>query len=238
VGFNPRDTIPVISDVPALILAGSYDPVTPPLYSDEMNRRYTNSYYFILPKIGHGAVMTPCGEQLARDFLENPHRQPVGDCVEALHLEPIPFTTSYYANQQISSLMSGVAQQKSVALIILIVLPFLYSMVFFIREVIRGIQRKTVQRMPLVLSLGIVVFFTALAWYLFQTLSAGGLLLLFGLAGSASWLPWLALLILALALGLVIQQVVARQVSFWSIGMLVSSALTGWIVVAYQLLPF
>jgi hypothetical protein len=82
------------------------------------------------------------------------------------------------------------------------------------------------------------VFFTALAWYLFQTLSAGGLLLLFGLAGSASWLPWLALLILALALGLVIQQVVARQVSFWSIGMLVSSALTGWIVVAYQLLPF
>ncbi len=238
VGFNPRDTIHVISDVPALILAGSYDPVTPPLYSDEMNRRYTNSYYFILPKIGHGAVMTPCGEQLARDFLENPHRQPVGDCVEALHLEPIPFTTSYYANQQISSLMSGVAQQKSVALIILIVLPFLYSMVFFIREVIRGIQRKTVQRMPLVLSLGIVVFFTALAWYLFQTLSAGGLLLLFGLAGSASWLPWLALLILALALGLVIQQVVARQVSFWSIGMLVSSALTGWIVVAYQLLPF
>lgn len=63
---------PLQSDVPALLLAGSFDPVTPPEWSESMTQRFSTSYYFELPKAGHGVAPTPCGREIMNQFVEDP----------------------------------------------------------------------------------------------------------------------------------------------------------------------
>ncbi|MEL6984784.1 MAG: alpha/beta fold hydrolase, partial [Actinomycetota bacterium] len=55
---------PVVSDLPALLLAGGYDPITRPGNSDVVARSLSNHYSFLLPDEGHGIVSTPCGAEL------------------------------------------------------------------------------------------------------------------------------------------------------------------------------
>ena len=45
---------PVRSDVPALILTGQWDPVTPPAYGDAAAKSFPNSLHIVVPSGGHG----------------------------------------------------------------------------------------------------------------------------------------------------------------------------------------
>ncbi|MGH9944219.1 MAG: alpha/beta hydrolase, partial [Pyrinomonadaceae bacterium] len=45
---------PTRSDVPALILTGQWDPVTPPVYGDTAAKYLTNSLHLVVPHGGHG----------------------------------------------------------------------------------------------------------------------------------------------------------------------------------------
>ena len=92
--------------------------------------------------------------------------------------------------------------------------------------------------MQLFLPAAIIAFFAGLAYYIMQTVSAGGLLLLFGLAGNAGWLPWVALLIMVFAAVSIIQLFIKHRPSFWNIGMLVCAGLVVWIATTYQITPF
>ena len=47
---------PVISDVPALILAGEYDPVTPPDYGHQVTGHLSRAQFFELRAPGHGRI--------------------------------------------------------------------------------------------------------------------------------------------------------------------------------------
>jgi pimeloyl-ACP methyl ester carboxylesterase len=61
---------PVASDVPALILSGDADPVTPPGWGDAVARHLPNARHVAVPATGHGVVATPCGQRLIREFLQ------------------------------------------------------------------------------------------------------------------------------------------------------------------------
>src|SRR6185436_7325560 len=56
----PRGKVPkdysklVASNVPALILSGQRDPVTPPEYGDRVARHLPNSLHIVVPSGGHG----------------------------------------------------------------------------------------------------------------------------------------------------------------------------------------
>lgn len=73
----PRGTVPasyyepVVSDVPALILSGDVDPVTPPGWGDDVARHLKNARHVIVPATGHGVIATACGQRLAGDFIAN-----------------------------------------------------------------------------------------------------------------------------------------------------------------------
>jgi pimeloyl-ACP methyl ester carboxylesterase len=72
----PRGTVPasyfepVVSDVPALVLSGDFDPVTPPAWGESVVRHLRNGRHFVASGTGHGVATTPCGVQVMDEFLE------------------------------------------------------------------------------------------------------------------------------------------------------------------------
>ena len=69
---DPIENQPVISDVPALVLTGEFDPVTPPAWGRHVAETLSNSYFFECPGVGHGASAQDCGRKLMLAFLGDP----------------------------------------------------------------------------------------------------------------------------------------------------------------------
>ena len=67
---SPDLATPLQSDVPALLISGGMDPVTPPAYGDIVARGLPNSRHVVAP--GYGHIVTPhaCGPRLLAAFVE------------------------------------------------------------------------------------------------------------------------------------------------------------------------
>ena len=80
---DPIENEPVISDIPTLILAGEYDPITPPAWGQMVAGDLTNSYYFEFPGVGHAATASgeDCPLNIALAFLDDPTAAPASLCV-------------------------------------------------------------------------------------------------------------------------------------------------------------
>ncbi len=63
---------PVTSDVPALILSGELDPVTPPANGAEVGRTLPNSRHVIAHGYGHIVSPHACGPRLIEAFVDDP----------------------------------------------------------------------------------------------------------------------------------------------------------------------
>jgi len=62
---------PVVSDVPALVLSGDLDPVTPPSWGDAVVKSLSKGRHITVPATGHGVIGTACGVKLIQDFLDS-----------------------------------------------------------------------------------------------------------------------------------------------------------------------
>ena len=79
---DPVENAPIFSAVPALLLTGLYDPVTPPQYARLAGSRLVNSYYFEFPSVGHDVLSNePCAGEIAKLFLDDPTRMPTHECL-------------------------------------------------------------------------------------------------------------------------------------------------------------
>jgi pimeloyl-ACP methyl ester carboxylesterase len=63
---------PVVSDIPALVLAGLYDPVTPPAGTEAVAGHLTNATFGLWPNRGHGVTGEPCATTVELAFLADP----------------------------------------------------------------------------------------------------------------------------------------------------------------------
>lgn len=87
---RPSDNEAVTSDLPTLILTGSYDPVTPPAYGQLAAASLGRSFLFEFPGIGHDVLGNdPCANQVAEDFLAAPETPPATACLQ--QPEPLGF---------------------------------------------------------------------------------------------------------------------------------------------------
>jgi len=60
-------------DIPTLVFAGSFDPITPPSWSQKAKAALPKSRYVEIEGAGHGAYFTgPCAEGIAVSFLNDP----------------------------------------------------------------------------------------------------------------------------------------------------------------------
>ncbi len=80
---EPKENEAVVSDIPTLILAGQFDPVTPPEWGRRTAETLSNGYFFELPGYGHSLSSDPeCPTTLITLFFENPTVEPDSSCID------------------------------------------------------------------------------------------------------------------------------------------------------------
>lgn len=76
------ENAPVVSDIPTLILAGEYDPITPPAWGRLAAETLSRSYVYEFPNTGHAVIgRGACPQQIIRSFLDGPAQPPDTSCV-------------------------------------------------------------------------------------------------------------------------------------------------------------
>jgi hypothetical protein len=81
---------PVYSAIPALLLGGAYDPVTPVSFAKHAATTLARATLAVLPRASHGVVDgDACGQSLMTAFLTDPGQQPTLSCVA--RSEPFEF---------------------------------------------------------------------------------------------------------------------------------------------------
>ena len=76
---DPVEAEPLRSSVPALLLSGDLDPVTPPEWAADSLQYLSRAYHVVWPGIAHGVLFAnSCADEVARVFLDNPDQDPSG----------------------------------------------------------------------------------------------------------------------------------------------------------------
>ena len=86
VGRSPAiESQPVTSDVPALLLSGDYDVVTPPYWAEAAVRHLSHGHLVKFPGIGHGVIASDtCADAVVAAFLKAPREEPKPACLARL----------------------------------------------------------------------------------------------------------------------------------------------------------
>jgi pimeloyl-ACP methyl ester carboxylesterase len=80
VALSAIENAPVASDVPALVLAGRFDPITPPSYGRMAAETLARSHFFEFPAAGHGVLDANCPMEMVAAFLDDPVSPPDLGC--------------------------------------------------------------------------------------------------------------------------------------------------------------
>lgn len=90
-GTRPADFhAPLKTDKPILLLAGQYDPVTPPRYAEEVARGLPNARVLTLKGQAHNVMAAGCTPQLIQHFIEKPDPKTLdAGCLDRLQATPI-----------------------------------------------------------------------------------------------------------------------------------------------------
>ena len=84
---------PLRSDVPALVLEGEFDPVTPPRYGEEVVKTLRNGRLFVLKGQGHNVIGAGCMPKLFAQFLDTTNAKALdASCLDNLAYTP-PFVS-------------------------------------------------------------------------------------------------------------------------------------------------
>lgn len=82
---DPAENVAIASDLPTLVLAGEFDPITPPAWGQQVIGGLSNATYVEFPGIGHAASLSdPCPLQVALDFFDDPSAEPDTACVRQM----------------------------------------------------------------------------------------------------------------------------------------------------------
>ena len=79
---DPSFKEPLVSDIPTLVLAGEFDPVTPPEYGQRIAESLSRGYFFGFPGVSHDVnEVSECARGITAAFLEDPSRAPNAGCI-------------------------------------------------------------------------------------------------------------------------------------------------------------
>ena len=81
------------SAAPALLLSGSDDPVTPPVYAEQARHGFVESLHIELAGFGHGQLVAPCMDRVMAQFLDKGSVRGLDISCTRL-AKPFPFFTS------------------------------------------------------------------------------------------------------------------------------------------------
>jgi pimeloyl-ACP methyl ester carboxylesterase len=87
---------PLITSIPTLLIAGAFDPTTPPSFAQQLHSHLNGSYYIEFPNQGHtptASDTTGCAMEVAVSFLAAPHQDLEEECLT--DPKPNRFITPY-----------------------------------------------------------------------------------------------------------------------------------------------
>lgn len=219
---------PVRSEVPVLVLAGEFDPITPPDYGRRAARTLPNATFVEVPAMGHAvSPFTACTRGLIDAFLEAPERPLDASCAAAL--PPVSFVTDVHLNGGVyrfaSVLRAGAGPLVAVGLLGLVLLSAAVG--WPVAALVRRLQGRPAAtpaaRAPVaahalaaVAAALALVFLVGLAVTVMQTVAANPYVLAFGVPGGAAWLFALPWAVAALTLGVVAVAVLAWRRGWWT----------------------
>ncbi len=117
-GMAPREMSeyePVSTDIPALIVAGDMDPVTPPPLAKAILPGFSSATYVEFPYTGHGPLRSvECGGDLLNLFFDDPRADPDLSCLD--EVEPPEFYVPLYTTAVVPRLLLlAVEDEKKLA---------------------------------------------------------------------------------------------------------------------------
>lgn len=81
----PLEDLPIASDIPTLVLAGQYDPITPPVWGYVAASTLPNSLTLEFPGVGHSVIDGgDCPLQIVQAFLDAPTQPLDARCIDAM----------------------------------------------------------------------------------------------------------------------------------------------------------
>jgi pimeloyl-ACP methyl ester carboxylesterase len=91
---SPQFREPVVSNVPALIISGDADPITPAWHAEKVAEHLTNNVHLVFSNMGHGNLSNRCSIDIFQSFIENASVAGLDtSCVESV--EPPPFFVDF-----------------------------------------------------------------------------------------------------------------------------------------------
>ncbi len=240
-GMAPREMAeyePVETDIPALIVAGDMDPVTPPPLAKAILPGFSNATYVEFPYTGHGPLRSvECGGDLLNLFFDDPAADPDLSCVD--EVEPPEFFVPLYTTAIASRLLLiAVEDEKKLAgpgawggLSVVI------SLIAFVWLSVAPLGRRIDRRQPVPvpgarLSAWIAATLATIAAVTIGaafgiTADASELLVVFGLVPWAWWGSFAGLLAGLAGIAAIVFTIRARRQQRLPIGTLVGFLLTG-----------
>ena len=93
--FWPRGDVdgayyePAVGNVPALILSGELDPVTPPSWGELVAKQWKGARHVVVPGNGHGSIVSGCVMKVIGEFLDKGASDNLNvDCIQHVHRPP------------------------------------------------------------------------------------------------------------------------------------------------------
>ena len=84
---------PLRSNVPALLMSGEFDPVTPPRYGAEVAKTLPNGRHLVVRGQGHNVIGAGCMPKLFAQFIDHADAKTLdAKCLQAVPYAP-PFTS-------------------------------------------------------------------------------------------------------------------------------------------------
>jgi pimeloyl-ACP methyl ester carboxylesterase len=208
---GPIEDEPVHSDLPVLLLAGAYDPYTPPSWSLHAAETLPNAYVYVFPGLGHGPLAySRCARDIATAFWADPATPPDGSCIadmprpdflvpSDLYLTPGPYKLNTALYTVRDNLRLGLAGACLAAFALALVSVPVGGWVARRRpSAPPHAPTRVALAVALAVSLLYLAFAAGLIWVVQRVSATNWLLLAFGLpaaAGSLFWLPRLAALL-------------------------------------------
>ena len=219
---------PVRSDVPALVIGGEFDPITPPDYGRRVAQTLSNATFVEVTGLGHGtAPFTDCTRDLIDDFLDDPERSLDISCAGAL--PPASFVTDVHLNggvyRMASALQGGMGPLVGLGLLSLVLLSAVVgwpaaALVRRLRE--RSETAPTAREHTAARAVAVtaavlaLVFLVGLVVTVLRAAAENPYVLAFGVPGEAAWLFVLPWVVAVLTLGVVVFAVLAWRRGWWT----------------------
>ncbi|MFN2135362.1 MAG: alpha/beta fold hydrolase [Candidatus Promineifilaceae bacterium] len=220
---------PVSSEIPALLLSGQYDPITPPYFAEVAAASLGNEQTVVEPTGSHGVAFgDACINVILIQFLNQPDRDIDDSCLSEIEpkafapIDAISFPLVGEINTLSEALPLRLGVSAGLLLIVLtafIVLPLSWLIrVFRSQKPVESQQERRLRRLAGVLSLlfgfAAMVFVGGVAYYAFDAIFSG-LATIFAVSGDAAPFFIISLLLPILALGMAVIAIVAWMRRYW-----------------------